>query len=160
MRCLEFYSGVGGWRYAIQATDTPYEIVAAFDVSTSANSVYNHNHRRPTSTTTSTTGKNKSKGKGKPKPVAQQRPFKERVTAIKVAIEAADAKPKLPYEEYVFLDDFRRATGWEHDMSLYDESARPIRSSPHWRPRHCHWHWQRQDRESRPDEASDPDSDF
>jgi anti-sigma28 factor (negative regulator of flagellin synthesis) len=53
-------------------------------------------------------------GEMAPSPVAQQRPFKERVTAIKVAIEAADAKPKLPYEEYVFLDDFRRATGWEH----------------------------------------------
>ena len=48
-----------------------------------------------------------------PAAIEQPRPYKERATAMKVELEAAGIEPKLPLEEYVFLDDFRQAAGWQ-----------------------------------------------
>lgn len=44
LRVLEFFSGLGGWRYAFQGRG---EVVAAFDVSPAANATYalNHGHK-------------------------------------------------------------------------------------------------------------------
>ncbi|MBI4912205.1 MAG: DNA cytosine methyltransferase [Acidobacteria bacterium] len=41
VRAVEFFSGVGGWRYAL---GTLGEVVAAYDISPHANRVYSHNH--------------------------------------------------------------------------------------------------------------------
>ena len=44
VRALEFYSGVGGLRYALEAMeDREGEVVAAFDINDMANDVYQHN---------------------------------------------------------------------------------------------------------------------
>lgn len=44
VRALEFYSGVGGLRYALEAMeDRKGEVVAAFDINDMANDVYQHN---------------------------------------------------------------------------------------------------------------------
>ncbi|PKC04672.1 S-adenosyl-L-methionine-dependent methyltransferase [Rhizophagus irregularis] len=42
-RILEFYSGIGGMHYAFQLSNNSGEFLAAFDVNTTANSVYKHN---------------------------------------------------------------------------------------------------------------------
>lgn len=48
MRCLEFYSGVGGMRYGLQQACPEAEVACAFDINVAANDVYEHNHgRRP-----------------------------------------------------------------------------------------------------------------
>ncbi|KAL0022632.1 hypothetical protein WJX77_012018 [Trebouxia sp. C0004] len=44
MRCLEFYSGLGGMHYALARSLPKAEVVCAFDINTVANDVYEHNH--------------------------------------------------------------------------------------------------------------------
>ncbi|CAK9802264.1 tRNA (cytosine(38)-C(5))-methyltransferase [Anthophora plagiata] len=43
MKVLELYSGIGGMHYALQESGIKGDIVAAVDINTIANSVYNHN---------------------------------------------------------------------------------------------------------------------
>ena len=43
MRVLEFFSGIGGWRCALDRLDQDFEVAAAFDVNTVCNQVYEHN---------------------------------------------------------------------------------------------------------------------
>ncbi|XP_003389338.2 PREDICTED: tRNA (cytosine(38)-C(5))-methyltransferase-like [Amphimedon queenslandica] len=40
---VEFYSGIGGWHYAIRETGLNLKILAAVDINTTANQVYKHN---------------------------------------------------------------------------------------------------------------------
>ncbi|KAL0046320.1 hypothetical protein WJX82_009131 [Trebouxia sp. C0006] len=44
MRCLEFYSGLGGMHYALAQSLPQAEVVCAFDINTIANDVYEHSH--------------------------------------------------------------------------------------------------------------------
>ncbi|KAI9316237.1 S-adenosyl-L-methionine-dependent methyltransferase [Dichotomocladium elegans] len=43
VRCLEFFSGIGGLHYALNIAQIPATVVAAFDVNMIANEVYEHN---------------------------------------------------------------------------------------------------------------------
>ncbi|CAG8634242.1 14519_t:CDS:2, partial [Funneliformis mosseae] len=43
IRCLEFFSGIGGLHYAFILSETKGEVVASFDINIIANSVYKHN---------------------------------------------------------------------------------------------------------------------
>jgi len=43
LKVLEFYSGIGGMHYALCRTGVQFDVVGAFDINTSANSVYKHN---------------------------------------------------------------------------------------------------------------------
>nr|XP_006634398.1 PREDICTED: tRNA (cytosine(38)-C(5))-methyltransferase isoform X1 [Lepisosteus oculatus] len=43
LKVLELYSGIGGMHYALKESSVPAEVVAAVDVSTTANEVYRHN---------------------------------------------------------------------------------------------------------------------
>ncbi|CAI4229532.1 unnamed protein product [Auanema sp. JU1783] len=43
LRCLEFYSGIGGFHYALNALDIKVSILAAFDINTTVNAIYKHN---------------------------------------------------------------------------------------------------------------------
>ncbi|KAI9486419.1 MAG: S-adenosyl-L-methionine-dependent methyltransferase [Benjaminiella poitrasii] len=43
IRCLEFFSGIGGLHYALKIANINAEVVAAFDVNLIANKVYKHN---------------------------------------------------------------------------------------------------------------------
>jgi site-specific DNA-cytosine methylase len=45
LKVLEFYSGIGGWSQALKnLTDLKFEVVAAFDINTTANVVYESNY--------------------------------------------------------------------------------------------------------------------
>ncbi len=43
LKVLEFYSGIGGWHYALAASSLHCEVVAAFELNPNANEVYAHN---------------------------------------------------------------------------------------------------------------------
>ncbi|KAI8143369.1 S-adenosyl-L-methionine-dependent methyltransferase [Fennellomyces sp. T-0311] len=43
IRCLEFFSGIGGLHYALNIAEIPASVVCAFDVNEIANQVYKHN---------------------------------------------------------------------------------------------------------------------
>ncbi|PKK78988.1 S-adenosyl-L-methionine-dependent methyltransferase [Rhizophagus irregularis] len=43
VRCLEFFSGIGGLHYAFILSEAEGEVIASFDINTVANSVYKHN---------------------------------------------------------------------------------------------------------------------
>ncbi|CAB4405180.1 unnamed protein product [Rhizophagus irregularis] len=43
IRCLEFFSGIGGLHYAFILSETEGEVLASFDINLVANSVYKHN---------------------------------------------------------------------------------------------------------------------
>ncbi|GES79611.1 tRNA (cytosine(38)-C(5))-methyltransferase isoform X1 [Rhizophagus clarus] len=43
VKCLEFFSGIGGLHYAFILSEIKGEVVASFDINTVANSVYKHN---------------------------------------------------------------------------------------------------------------------
>jgi tRNA (cytosine38-C5)-methyltransferase len=49
MRVLEFFSGIGGWRCALDKhPEHNFEIVQSFDINTVSNQVYEHNfHTKP-----------------------------------------------------------------------------------------------------------------
>jgi tRNA (cytosine38-C5)-methyltransferase len=50
MRTLEFYSGIGGWSSALKLQGLDHTVVAAFDINTVSNEVYEHNYgRKPSS---------------------------------------------------------------------------------------------------------------
>ena len=40
---LEFYSGIGGWKYALSQSGASFRVVGAFDINTIANDVYTFN---------------------------------------------------------------------------------------------------------------------
>lgn len=44
LKCVEFFSGIGGLHYAVRESGIEYEMVAAFDINAKANEVYQHNH--------------------------------------------------------------------------------------------------------------------
>ena len=44
LKICEFYSGIGGWRYALQkATSRDHDVALAIDASTTCNAIYAHN---------------------------------------------------------------------------------------------------------------------
>ncbi|XP_075935567.1 tRNA (cytosine(38)-C(5))-methyltransferase [Anarhichas minor] len=43
LRVLELYSGIGGMHYALKESGIPAQVVAAIDINTTANQIYNHN---------------------------------------------------------------------------------------------------------------------
>ena len=43
LKVLEFYSGIGGWHYALSASSLRADVVAAFELNPNANAVYAHN---------------------------------------------------------------------------------------------------------------------
>mmetsp|Transcript_14697 Transcript_14697/g.14794 ORF Transcript_14697/g.14794 Transcript_14697/m.14794 type:complete len:160 (-) Transcript_14697:118-597(-) len=44
-RVVEFFSGIGGWRCALEAYDSSrFDIIAAYDISPAANDTYLHNY--------------------------------------------------------------------------------------------------------------------
>ena len=48
MKVLEFFSGIGGWRLALEraaldSNSDPIEVIEAFDINTSSNDVYYFN---------------------------------------------------------------------------------------------------------------------
>lgn len=43
MRVIEFFSGIGGWRCALERLEQDITVVEAFDINTVANQVYHHN---------------------------------------------------------------------------------------------------------------------
>ena len=43
LKVLEFYSGIGGWHYALAASSLRCEVVGAFELNPNANEVYAHN---------------------------------------------------------------------------------------------------------------------
>ncbi|XP_041670214.1 tRNA (cytosine(38)-C(5))-methyltransferase [Cheilinus undulatus] len=43
LRVLELYSGIGGMHYAIKDSGIPFQVVAAIDINTIANQIYQHN---------------------------------------------------------------------------------------------------------------------
>ena len=43
LRCVEFYSGIGGLHYAFTLSGQAGEVVAAYDINDLANSIYEHN---------------------------------------------------------------------------------------------------------------------
>jgi site-specific DNA-cytosine methylase len=43
IRVVEFFSGIGGWRCALDYCEIPFTIVEAFDINPAANAVYQHN---------------------------------------------------------------------------------------------------------------------
>jgi tRNA (cytosine38-C5)-methyltransferase len=49
MRVLEFFSGIGGWRCALDKhPEHDFEVVQSFDINTVSNQVYEHNfHAKP-----------------------------------------------------------------------------------------------------------------
>jgi site-specific DNA-cytosine methylase len=42
-RAVEFFSGIGGYHAALRLAELPVSVVAAFDINTHANAVYNFN---------------------------------------------------------------------------------------------------------------------
>uniref|UniRef100_A0A915C4V7 DNA (cytosine-5-)-methyltransferase n=1 Tax=Parascaris univalens TaxID=6257 RepID=A0A915C4V7_PARUN len=48
LRCLELFSGIGGFHYALKESGTRFEMLAAFDISDVANAIYKHNFPRTT----------------------------------------------------------------------------------------------------------------
>ncbi|ORY96934.1 S-adenosyl-L-methionine-dependent methyltransferase [Syncephalastrum racemosum] len=52
IRCLEFFSGIGGLHYALPIAGIHAEVVCAFDVNEVANTVYTHNFGHPPSNKT------------------------------------------------------------------------------------------------------------
>lgn len=50
LRTVEFFSGIGGWRCALELSTCEYEIVSAFDINTLANDCYSFNfNQKPSS---------------------------------------------------------------------------------------------------------------
>ena len=47
LRALEFFSGVGGWHYALAESTLPCTVVGAFELNPNANAVYAHNFPKP-----------------------------------------------------------------------------------------------------------------
>jgi site-specific DNA-cytosine methylase len=43
VRVAEFYSGIGGMRYALMLAGIEHHVVASFEISPAANDVYEHN---------------------------------------------------------------------------------------------------------------------
>jgi tRNA (cytosine38-C5)-methyltransferase len=43
VRVAEFYSGIGGMRYALMLAKIEHRVVASFEISPAANDVYEHN---------------------------------------------------------------------------------------------------------------------
>uniref|UniRef100_F1L8J8 tRNA (Cytosine-5-)-methyltransferase n=1 Tax=Ascaris suum TaxID=6253 RepID=F1L8J8_ASCSU len=43
LRCLELFSGIGGFHYALKESGTRFEMLAAFDINDVANAIYKHN---------------------------------------------------------------------------------------------------------------------
>lgn len=43
IRVIEFFSGIGGWRCALDYSQIPFCVVEAFDINPAANVVYQHN---------------------------------------------------------------------------------------------------------------------
>jgi site-specific DNA-cytosine methylase len=44
LKVIEFFSGIGGWRCALQeALRTPFVVVASYDINTAANMAYERN---------------------------------------------------------------------------------------------------------------------
>ncbi|ESO97462.1 hypothetical protein LOTGIDRAFT_114987 [Lottia gigantea] len=43
LRVLELYSGIGGMNYSLKESGVKYEIIAAIDINTTANQIYQHN---------------------------------------------------------------------------------------------------------------------
>ncbi|KAI8379324.1 S-adenosyl-L-methionine-dependent methyltransferase [Radiomyces spectabilis] len=46
IRCLEFFSGIGGLHYAVNIAGVDAQVIAAFDVNEIANKVYEHNFKK------------------------------------------------------------------------------------------------------------------
>lgn len=44
LKCVEFFSGIGGLHYGLRESGVEYEMVRAFDINAIANEVYEHNH--------------------------------------------------------------------------------------------------------------------
>ena len=40
LRVVEFFSGIGGWRCALNYSEVPFTVVEAFDINPAANVVY------------------------------------------------------------------------------------------------------------------------
>jgi tRNA (cytosine38-C5)-methyltransferase len=46
MKAVEFFSGIGGWSFTLDNTDSCHKVVAAYDINPSANEAYAHNFNR------------------------------------------------------------------------------------------------------------------